>query len=313
MPGWHKYRHVAYSLPESKFERLAQSSTPAGVIAEFDIPRNIYYIQEDSQQREDREVDQDKLAEEKNVGTLRSLSRCIDWSKGGVILDGVRDPGNVGTLIRSASLFGLGNVVLVECADLTNYKAVQSSCGAIADCTFVVVTRDLFVEMMNKWHQLGDRHNQVSQGERNSGGKGLVSPPILGALVINGEKDIDEWIHDILKENIPSTSRDDNQQPGQLPWLVIGSEAHGVSPEILNVASAGVTIPMPGTTIISEPLDERRNDDLAEDIKKQNKDINETLHVGSLNAAIAGSIAMYLTSRTLPLNNQQKQTNKRIN
>lgn len=49
-----------------------------------------------------------------------------------VILENVQDPGNVGTVIRTANAFGIGAVLLVgACADLYNPKTVRSTMGAI--------------------------------------------------------------------------------------------------------------------------------------------------------------------------------------
>jgi len=49
-----------------------------------------------------------------------------------VFLHGVKDPGNVGTVLRSALAFGAGSVVLgPECADPFGPKAVRASMGAI--------------------------------------------------------------------------------------------------------------------------------------------------------------------------------------
>lgn len=52
--------------------------------------------------------------------------------KNAVVLETVQDPGNVGTVIRTANAFGLGAVILTgECADLYNPKTVRSTMGAI--------------------------------------------------------------------------------------------------------------------------------------------------------------------------------------
>ena len=49
-----------------------------------------------------------------------------------VFLDGVQDPGNVGSIIRTANAFGVGAVLLSEnCADMYNPKTIRSSMGAI--------------------------------------------------------------------------------------------------------------------------------------------------------------------------------------
>lgn len=46
-----------------------------------------------------------------------------------LILDRLQDPGNVGTLIRSAKAFGFDNIYLIDCADSYSEKVVRSSAG----------------------------------------------------------------------------------------------------------------------------------------------------------------------------------------
>jgi RNA methyltransferase, TrmH family len=77
------------------------------------------------------------------VGTLGHPARVLSFFRtadlpqeavGDVALElhGVRDPGNIGTLLRSLAAFGPGTVVLgEECADPTGPKAVRASMGAI--------------------------------------------------------------------------------------------------------------------------------------------------------------------------------------
>ena len=49
-----------------------------------------------------------------------------------VVLDGVQDPGNVGTVIRTADAFGCDGVVLLTgCADPYSVKTLRSSMGAV--------------------------------------------------------------------------------------------------------------------------------------------------------------------------------------
>lgn len=49
-----------------------------------------------------------------------------------IVLENVQDPGNVGTVIRTASAFGIDAVILVgDCADAYNFKTVRSAMGAL--------------------------------------------------------------------------------------------------------------------------------------------------------------------------------------
>lgn len=52
--------------------------------------------------------------------------------RGCIVLDGVQDPGNVGTIVRSADAFSCGAVILLEgCADIYSHKAARATMGAV--------------------------------------------------------------------------------------------------------------------------------------------------------------------------------------
>ena len=51
--------------------------------------------------------------------------------KGMLILDGIQDPGNVGTILRTADAMDVPVVLLEGCADPYNWKTVRSTMGAV--------------------------------------------------------------------------------------------------------------------------------------------------------------------------------------
>lgn len=55
-----------------------------------------------------------------------------NFSGSGIIIENIQDPGNVGTIIRTANAFSIKNVVLVgACADIYNPKTIRASMGAV--------------------------------------------------------------------------------------------------------------------------------------------------------------------------------------
>lgn len=50
-----------------------------------------------------------------------------------LILDGIQDPGNLGTIVRTADWFGISNIIASnDTADIYNSKVVQATMGSIA-------------------------------------------------------------------------------------------------------------------------------------------------------------------------------------
>jgi len=174
-------------IPERQMETISTSSTPSGILALFHIP---------------------------HPPELSTLGE-------GLVLANVMDPGNVGTLIRSAASFGYKTVVVIEGCDPYSPKVVQATAGALA-------TVNLF---QLSWDQLIKHKRNLS----------------LCALVAR-----------------------EGKRPQELTLtntlLVVGNEAHGIPETWIAQCDTRLTLPMKGTT-------------------------------ESLNAAIAGSIALFLASQ----------------
>lgn len=118
-----------------------------------------------------------------------------------IVLDGVSDPGNVGTIIRCAAWFGFSDVVLGEgSADLYNPKTVRSTAGAFLRINVARKKR------LSDWLTTLDDRPIIASITRGGG-----DPEVLSTL-------------------------------GRMA-LLIGSEAHGLTPEVQKLATDAVSIP----------------------------------------------------------------------
>lgn len=82
----------------------------------------------------------DKLSEVKNNQSLIGLCRIPNHKRNFnkvLLLDGLQDPGNMGTLMRSAVAFGFDTLVLDKCVDILNPKVIRSTQGAIFKLQYI--------------------------------------------------------------------------------------------------------------------------------------------------------------------------------
>jgi len=173
-------------VPEPVMQKISQAKTPSGILATFEIPK--------------------QPAKEK-IET-------------GIVLLDLNDPGNVGTLIRTATAMNCSTVILVNGVDPWSFKVVQSSAGYITNVNIFQLS----------WAEL------VSESD--------AQKLVRTALVVQSGKK-------------PTDINNKNS------LLIIGSESHGIPKELLLDCPEQITLPMPGQT-------------------------------ESLNASVAGSIALYL-------------------
>lgn len=67
-----------------------------------------------------------------------------------ILLENIQDPGNVGTVIRTANAFNMDAVLLMgDCADIYNPKVVRSTMGAIFRQTVFSVDRDMLLDILS--------------------------------------------------------------------------------------------------------------------------------------------------------------------
>lgn len=68
-----------------------------------------------------------------------------------LVLDGLQDPGNVGTILRTADAFGCGGVLLTNhCADPLSPKAVRATMGAIFRTPIWEVTPEQLLPLLER-------------------------------------------------------------------------------------------------------------------------------------------------------------------
>ena len=138
------------------------------------------------------------------------IYRREDFSNGSFfLLDGIRDPGNLGTVLRTASAFGCGTVVMSEdCADIYNPKTIRASMGAV---------------FRQKTARVKDLKSTVA--ELKSSGKTVLAAAL--------EKNSSSLFDVKIDKNV---------------CFIVGNEGNGIRPEIIAEANGTVIIPMEENT-----------------------------------------------------------------
>ena len=121
-----------YILSESAFEKLTDELSPEGIITVCSELKNI----------------------EKNDDYSSLASRVS--KKRVLMLESVRDAGNLGTVIRTAKAFGMDMLIISsDCADLYNPKTVRGAMGALF--TQSIAVTDSVSECISALRQNGAR------------------------------------------------------------------------------------------------------------------------------------------------------------
>ncbi len=143
---------------------------------------------------------------------LNNHTSLADWAEGKriLMLDEIRDPGNLGTIIRSSEAMGIDGVILSSCADLYSPKTMRAAMGALFRMP-TYLTNDT-ASAVRELKQHGRR-------------------VIASALYEKGES--------LTLGEYECRSSD---------CVIIGNEGHGISPEVIEECGCTVKIPMVGRT-----------------------------------------------------------------
>ncbi len=166
---------------DAAFEKISTEKAPQGVIAVV------------------------KYLEDKHIS--RDFS---SWQNGKrlLMLDEIRDPGNLGTIMRSAEALGIDGVILSGCADIYGNKTVRSAMGTLFRLPLYITSDG------------GECVDVMKENGRR----------VLAAAL--GEHTLTLGEYETESSDCP----------------IIGNEGHGISQTILDKCTACVRIPMAGET-----------------------------------------------------------------
>lgn len=161
-----------YLLPKQLFNELSTQENSQGVIAIFPIPEP-------------------------------AVIKSADI----IALDKIQDPGNMGTIIRTADAAGYKDIILIEgCVDIYNEKCVRSSMGSIFSLNFLFMNQQEFLDYIK-----AEKYKLITTA-------------------------LEDDSIDYRKLKVSNKN-----------CIVFGNEGNGVSPEILNQSSEKVIIPIYGS------------------------------------------------------------------
>ena len=137
-------------VDEREFASAAETDSPQGILAVADIPK--------------RSLDDT---------TLPPVARIL-------VLDGIQDPGNVGTIVRTAAALGAtATVALPGTVDLWNAKVVRSAMGALFTHQALAVSWEVLEAYLT-------RHD-VPLWSTDAGGTPVSTAPDRLALAVGNE------------------------------------------------------------------------------------------------------------------------------
>ncbi len=114
-----------------------------------------------------------------------------------LVLDQIQDPGNAGTLIRTALATGFDTVVLVDSVKVTNPKLVRSTVGAVFGVNIYEMTKNEFISYAKDW--------KLALLKADMDGENLFESHIkeqVGVVIGNEGKGVSEEISSLCSKTI---------------------------------------------------------------------------------------------------------------
>lgn len=141
-----------------------------------------------------------------------------------LLLDGLQDPGNVGTVLRLADWFGMDAVLCTaDCADVFQPKCVQASMGSVGVVPVWYAEREEWSELIRaKSGEVAGDGEKTCLGA--SDGRGRDGLQVFGTFM-QGDN--------IYRQTLPQSSA----------WYIVGNEGKGISPCLEAAVGQRLSIP----------------------------------------------------------------------
>ena len=173
---------TVYLLSATAFEKISTEKSPQGIIS---VIKSLDFFY--------------------NIDIIYNEEFFLDENEKALALYSVRDPGNLGAVIRSAVAFGVDHIILsADCADVYNPKTVRSAMGSLFR-TKITTVGD-FSSFITSAVNNGRR---VFAAELSENAKSLNDVGLLGSDIV-----------------------------------IIGNEGHGIATEVSDLCSGSVYIPI---------------------------------------------------------------------
>ena len=143
-------RHNLIYVTRNIMDSLSDVKTPQGIIGV--VEKSKRFAEEDNDENKSKNnID----AETNMLGNKTGIEPKVDYTQDIIIaLDGVQDPGNLGTIIRTADSANLNQIIISKTsADPYNPKVVRSTMGAIFRVN--IIETENIVEELKKAQENG--------------------------------------------------------------------------------------------------------------------------------------------------------------